>query len=186
MADAAKVIRIELRVRGSAASGTGAGRKKKDKSEIPLPDHDIKLPSSRQSQLAASGIITSFSQLLSKGFSIYETLSYNSQEKTDMMFLNIGKTAVSSAVIAAGSAVGGVLGAAIGVAINQFVVNPVASAGAISIQRNLDQTRATNRFYQSSFAGKGNYTFDYANGGYINEDLDKVKKGSFYKKGSAI
>lgn len=181
--DAAKVIRIELRVRGSSHSNKSTKNKVK-KSEINknIPETGF----THKKQLAAAGAITTVSQLISKGFSIYETLSYNSEEKTDLMMLGIAKTAISSAIVGLGAAYGGVIGAAVGMAINQFVVEPVATGGAINIQRNLDQTRATNRFYQTNFMGKGTLTFDYSSSTYINEDLEKVRKGSFYKKGSAI
>lgn len=186
MAEAAKVIRIELRVRGSASSEKGGSRSNKTtknkKNSMRAPEPTF----GRKQQLATAGYITAATQLISKGFSIYETLSYNSEEKTQMMMLNLSKTAVSSAIVGIGAACGGVIGAAVGVAINQLVVNPVATAGGINIQRHLDQTRASNRFYQTNFAGRGTYTFDYSSGSYMNEDLDKVKKGSFYKKGGAI
>lgn len=184
MAQAAKVIRIELRVGGGrGSSGSSSSSKTKNKKvDMRAPETGFTM----KKQLATAGVITAATQLLSKGFSIYETLSYNSEEKTDMMLLGIGKSAISTAVVGLGAIYGGPIGAAIGVAINQFVVDPVAKGGEISIQRNLDQTRATNRFYQTNFIGKGTYTFDYSSGSYINEDLDKVRKGSFYKKGSAI
>ena len=190
MAEAAKVIRIELRVRGSSpmsrgntgARSSGQSKKKIKKSDMRAPDPLF----GKKQQLATAGYITAAAQLVSQGFSIYETLSYNSDEKTQMMMLNLSKTAVSTAIVGIGTACGGVIGAAIGVAINQLVVNPVATAGATNIQRHLDQTRASNRFYQTNFAGKGTFTFDYSSGSYINEDLEKVKKGSFYKKGGAV
>lgn len=183
MAEAAKVIRIELRVGGgNTGSSSSSGRTKRKKVDMRAPETGFTM----KKQLAAAGIITSATQLISKGFSIYETLSYNSEEKTDMMLLGIAKSTVSSAVVGLGAIYGGPIGAALGLAVNEFLINPVATGGAINIQRNLDQTRATNRFYQTNFIGKGTFTFDYSSGSYINEDLEKVRKGSFYKKGSAI
>lgn len=183
MAETAKVIRIELRVgsgRGGSSNSSNTGKRKKVDMRAPETGFTMK------KQLATAGSITTATQLLSKGFSIYETLSYNSEEKTDMMLLGIGKTAISTAIVGLGAIYGGPIGAALGMAINQLVVDPVATGGAINIQRNLDQTRATNRFYQTNFIGRGTFTFDYSSGSYINEDLDKVRKGSFYKKGSAM
>lgn len=178
MAEAAKVIRIELRVGGGSKSSSGERKKREPKLD--------RFGLTRKQSLAGAGYITVAAQLVSKGFSIAETLSYNSEEKTNMMLLNISKTAVSSALVAGGYALGGPIGGAIGLAVNQFIAEPLFKGGEISIQRNLDQTRATNRFYQTNFAGKGNYVFDYSTSSYINEDLDKVRKGSFYKKGGAI
>lgn len=184
MADnAAKVIRIELRVRGSATDVSKSSRRSKNKKV------DMRAPETgftKKKQIAAAGYITAATQLISKGFDIYETLSYNSEQKTDLMMLNIAKGAVSTAIIGLGAIYGGPIGAAVGMAINEFVVNPVATGGSINIQRNMDQTRATNRFYQTNFSGRGTQTFDYSSGSYINEDLEKVRKGSFYKKGSAM
>lgn len=194
MAEAAKVIRIELRVRGSGGSGGGGGSTSKSKKNSKksliansgMVMRDQISTEKYKKQLAAAGVITAASQLLSTGFSIAETLSYNSEEKTDLMMLDFTKKALSGTIVAAGYAAGGVVGAAVGLAINEFMVKPWATGQQINIQRNMDQTRATNRFYQTNFAGKGTYTFDYASGSYINSDLEKVRKGSFYKKGSVI
>lgn len=193
MAEAAKVIRIELRVRGSSGKGgAGSTSKSKNRGKKKLLEksgmvmHDQISTEKYKKQLAAAGIITAASQLLSTGFSVVETLSYNSEEKTDLMMLDFTKKALSGTIVAAGYAAGGVVGAAVGLAINEFMVKPWATGQQINIQRNMDQTRATNRFYQTNFAGKGTYTFDYASGSYINSDLEKVRKGSFYKKGSVI
>lgn len=193
MADAAKVIRIELRVRGSASRGGGdsTSKSKKRGNKKLLEQSGMTMPSnlsfgSAKQQLAAAGIITAASQLLSTGFSIAETLSYNSEEKTDLMMLDLTKKALSGTIVATSYMLGGVAGAAVGMAVNEFMVKPWTTGQQINIQRNMDQTRATNRFYQTNFAGKGTYTFDYASGSYINSDLEKVRKGSFYKKGSVI
>lgn len=197
MAEAAKVIRIELRVRGSSSRGggtssSGNGKKRRTKKDLIASGKNSglimsgDLNESTKKQLAAAGIITAASQLLSTGFSVVETLSYNSEEKTDLMMLDFQKKALSGTIVSAGYLAGGVVGAAVGLAINEFMVKPWATGQQINIQRNLDQTRATNRFHQTNFAGRGTYTFDYASGGYINSDLEKVRKGSFYKKGSVI
>ena len=174
MAEAAKVIRIELRVGGGGGSSSGTRKKKEPKVG--------KLGLTNKQSLAAAGYITASTQAISKGFSIAETLSYNSDEKTNMMLLGIGKTAISTAIVAAGTAIGGPVGAAVGLAINQMVVEPLSNMGEISIQRHLDQTRATNRFYLTGFAGKGNYTFDYASGTFVNENLQKTINTVLYKR----
>lgn len=187
MAEAVKVIRIELRGGGGGSSGS---RKKKErkKKKIKQPKEPKKdlLGLTRKQNLAAAGAVTTATQLVSELVSIGEILSYNSEEKTNMMVLDIQKKAISTTLVSGGYMLGGPLGAAVGMALNQFVINPIYSQGKINIQRNLDQTRATNRFYMTDFAGKGNYTFDYANSNYINEDLEKVRRFSFYKKGGSI
>jgi hypothetical protein len=189
MAEAAKVIRIELRVGGGSGGDSSRTRKikgiKKPKS-IPKSETVLGRLDLKTNKLAGAGAITLATHLLSEAFSIAETLSYNSEEKTNMMFLGMGKTAISTALVAGGYILGGPVGTALGMAINELLVKPVSKGGEINIQRNLDYTRATNRFYLTDFAGKGNYTFNYANGSYVNEDLEKVRKSSFYIKGGAI
>ena len=175
MAEAAKVIRIELRVGGGGSSSSSGGRKKKE------PKVD-RLGLTRKQSLAAAGYITAATQAISKAFSIAETLSYNSDEKTNLMLLDMSKKAVSTALIGGGALIGGPLGAAVGMSINQLVVQPLGRMGEISIQRHLDQTRATNRFYLTDFAGKGNYTFDYASGTFVNENLQKTINTVLYKR----
>lgn len=184
MAEAAKVIRIELRV-------NGGGEPKERKPRQPAKSKSVSGRAELKSKqlvrkLAGTGAVATATQLISAGFSVAETLSYNSEEKTALMNLDIAKKAISSTLVVSGYVLGGPIGAAIGIAVNEFLVQPLSTAGSINIQRNLDQTRATNRFYQTNFAGKGNYTFDYSSGSYINEDLDKIRKGSFYKRGSVI
>lgn len=187
MAEAAKVIRIELRASGGGSSG---GRRKKStgkREKVPRKSETIggRLEL-KTDKLAGAGAITFATQMLSGAFSYAEMLSYNSAEKERMMDLDIGKKAISGALITGGYILGGPVGAAIGLAVKQLVVDPVAKGGQVSIRRNLDYTRATNRFYLTDFAGKGNYTFDYANGSYMNEDLQKVINSSFYRKGGAL
>ena len=198
MAEAAKVIRIELRAMGGGSSGRGGGGSGRGEKKIKYKNHLQKPKTPRKSEtiggrlelktdkLAGAGAITFATQMLSGAFSYAEMLSYNSAEKERMMDLDIGKKAISGALITGGYVLGGPVGAAVGLAVKQLVVDPVAKGGQISIRRNLDYTRATNRFYLTDFAGKGNYTFDYASGSYINEDLQKVVKSSFYKKGGSI
>ena len=140
----------------------------------------------KKQNLAGAGFITSVNQFLGQIVSIGESLSYNSEEKTNIMALDIGKKAVSTSVLAGGYALGGPIGAAVGLIVNKMLIDPAYSMGRINISRNLDETRATNRFYQTNFAGKGNYTFNYSLGSYTNEDLEKVRKGSFYKRGRYI
>ena len=185
MADTAKVIRIELRVGGSNTTPSEKRERQPAKSKSVGGRLELKKDAIVR-KLAGVGTVGFASQLLSSGFSIAETLSYNSEEKTRLMNLDIAKKAVSSSLIAGGYILGGPVGAAVGMAVNEFIVRPVATGGAINIQRNLDQTRATNRFHQTNFAGRGIYTFDYSSGGYVNEDLYKVRNGSFYKKGSVL
>ncbi len=180
MAENAKVIRIQLRVGGASGSGEKKERK-------PAKSKSIRGRLDLESQkfikkLAGAGVVTTATQLISEGFSIAETLSYNSLEKTNMMLLGMGKKAISSSLIAGGYLLGGPIGASVGIAINEFVVNPLSNLGGITIKRNLDQTRITNRFYQTNFASSGNLVFDYANNIYINESLDKAYKGTCYKR----
>ena len=182
MAEAAKVIRIELRVGG----GSGSNNKSKKKFKEPKEPKRDNLGLTRKQNLAAAGVITTVSQLLSESMSIGETLAYNSEEKTNMMLVDMGRKAISTTIVSGGYMLGGPVGAAVGVAINEFLIKPLSTGAKINIQRDLDQTRATNRFYLTDFAGKGNYTFDYSTGGYINEDLEKVRKSSFYRKGGII
>ena len=184
----AKVIRIELRV------GGGGGGQSTEPGNTKTPGKRATPKSKTMSgrlqlsanKLAGAGIITMATQLTSEAFSISETLSYNSEEKTSLMNLDISKKAVSTILVTGGFVLGGPVGAAIGMSINQLLVQPMVKGSEIGIQRGLDQTRATNRFYQTNFAGKGNYVFDYASGSYRNEDLQKIINSSFYKKGSAI
>lgn len=175
MAEAAKVIRIELRVGGGGSSSSSGGRKKKE------PKVD-RLGLTRKQSLAAAGYVTAATQSISKAFSIAETLSYNSDEKTQNMILDIGKKAVSSTLVGTGAWLGGPMGAAVGLAVSKLVVEPLHQMGEISIQRHLDQTRATNRFYLTDFAGKGNYTFDYSSGSFVNENLQKTANTILYKR----
>lgn len=186
MAEAAKVIRIELRVGGG--TGGGGTRKSKEPKEKKTPKSKTMLGRMELTgnKLAGAGAITFANQLISEAFSIAETLSYNSEEKTNMMLLDMSKKAVSSTLTIGGYILGGPVGAAVGLAVKQLIVDPVSKGGEIAIRRNLDYTRATNRFYLTDFAGKGNYTFNYTTGSYVNEDLDKVRKSSFYKKGGAL
>lgn len=191
MAEAAKVIRIELRAmgRGSSAGGRSSGTRKKKSKKIPeIPERETILGrlGLSMNKLAGAGAITAASQLISYGFSIAETISYNSEEKTNMMVLDMQKKAISGVLLTGGYVLGGPVGAAVGLAVKNLIVDPISKGGEISIRRNLDYTRATNRFYLTDFAGKGNYTFDYANGSYINEDLQKVINSSFYKKGGQV
>jgi hypothetical protein len=189
MAEAAKVIRIELRVGGSnGGSSSSVPKKKKESKEKKIPKSKTMLGRMEltTNKLAGAGAITFANQLTSEAFSIAETLSYNSEEKTNMMFLDMQKKAISGALITGGYVLGGPVGAAVGLAVKQLIVDPVSKGGEIAIRRNLDYTRATNRFYLTDFAGKGNYTFNYTTGSYVNEDLDKVRKSSFYKKGGAL
>lgn len=191
MAEAAKVIRIELRTSGggSGSRRRSSGRKKSTSKIEKTPRKSETIGGRlelKTGKLAGAGSITFATQMLSGALSYAEMLSYNSAEKERMMDLDIGKKAISGALITGGYILGGPVGAAIGLAVKQLVVDPVAKGGQISIRRNLDYTRATNRFYLTDFAGKGNYTFDYANGSYINEDLQKVINSSFYRKGGAL
>ena len=176
MADTAKVIRIELRV-GGGGSGT---TKRKSETEKALDNM------TKKNQLAIGGAITIATQLLSQGFKAEEIFEGGSIEKSIKHDLSLGKMAVSTALISGGFALGGVIGGALSIATNQFLVEPLFKGANINLERHLDQTRATNRFYQTSFGGQGNYVFNYSSGSYINEDLQKVNKGSFYKKGSVI
>jgi hypothetical protein len=180
MAEAAKVIRIELRVGGGSSSGSGE-RKKKEK-KIPKSKTIKGRLELTMNKLAGAGAITIASHMISEGFSIAETLSYNSDEKTNMMILDISKKAVSTTLVTGGYILGGPVGAAIGMSINQLVVQPLGRMGEISIQRHLDHTRATNRFYLTDFAGKGNYTFDYSSGSFVNENLQKTANTILYKR----
>lgn len=179
MAEAAKVIRIELRVGGG--TGGGGTRKPKEK-KIPKSKTMLGRMQLTANQLAGAGAITFATHLLSEGFSMEETMSYNSAEKTNMMLLDMSKKAVSSTLTIGGYILGGPVGAAIGMSINQLVVQPLSRMGEISIQRHLDHTRATNRFYLTGFAGKGNYTFDYANETFVNENLQKTINTVMYKR----
>ena len=172
----AKVIRIELRV----GSGSGVSQPE-NKEKTKKIDDGSKLK--RQKQLATAAGITFATQLVSSSFSMIDTFSYNSAEKEANMALDMSKKAISTCLITGGFLLGGPVGSAVGMAINQMISQPISNAGSMLIRRNLDYTRATNRFYLTDFAGKGNYTFDYASGSYINEDLQKVMKSSFYKKG---
>lgn len=181
MAENAKVIRIQLRVNGGSSSDKEKKERKPAKSKslsgrLELKGNEI------VKKLAGAGSIAFATQLLSESFSIAETLSYNSEEKTSMMLLGMGKKAISSSLVAGGYILGGPIGASVGLAINEFVVNPLSTLGGISIKRNLDQTRITNRFYQTNFASSGNLVFDYSNNIYINESLDKAYKGTCYKR----
>ena len=185
MAEAAKVIRIELRAMGGKSSGGGSGNKnKKNKKKKKKIDDVSKLKNEKQ--LATAAGITFATQLVSEAFSIIDTLSYNSMEKEANMTLDMSKKAISTALIGGGFLLGGPIGMAVGLAINQTISQPLSNGGNLLIRRHLDYTRATNRFYLTDFAGKGNYTFNYANSSYVNEDLQKVMKSSFYKKGGAL
>lgn len=186
MAEPVKIIRIDLHVDGGG-SGTGSGSSKprKAKEAETYGDRVHKRFDSRmKSKLAGAGGVIAISQLISEGFSIAETLSYNSAEKTNLMALGMAKSAVSGSLVAGGYILGGPVGAAVGMAVNQFVVEPLNNYGKISIQRHLDQTRATNRFYQTNFSSNGNMVFDYSKNLYINESLDKIQKGTCYKRRS--
>lgn len=173
MAEAAKVIRIELRVGGG---GSSSGERKKREPKVD------RWGLTRTEQLAGAGFVSAFTQGLSQGFSIAETLSYSSDERTQNMLLDIGKKALSSALVGGGALLGGPIGASVGLAVNKLFVEPLHQMGEISIQRHLDQTRATNRFHLTNFAGKGNYTFDYASGTFVNENLQKTINTVLYKR----
>lgn len=175
----AKVIRIELHV-GGGSGGTSNPRKPKD----PRSPTQKRFDSKMKSKLAGAGAITTATQLISGAISMADTISYNSEEKTSLMFLSMGKTAISGIIAGAGFLIGGPVGAAVGMAINQFVVEPAANQGEIAIKRNLDQTRITNRFYQTNFASNGNLVFDSSKNMYVNESLDKVTKSTCYNRGS--
>lgn len=184
MAEAVKVIRIELRVGGSSGGSSGSSAKEKKPSKSKTMQGRMELTMDRK--LAGAAKVTLATHLLSEAFSISEALSYNSEEKSQLMGLDLGKKAISTSLVTGGYILGGPVGAAVGLAVNQLVVQPLFKGAEIGVQRGLDQTRATNRFYQTDFAGKGTYVFDYARGGYFNEDLEKVRRSSFYKKGGAM
>lgn len=174
----AKVIRIELHV-GGGSGGTSSPRKPKD----PRSPTQKRFDSKMKSKLAGMAGVSLAGQLISGAISVADTLSYNSEEKTQLMYLSMGKTAVSGAIAFAGL-FGGVAGAAAAMLINKFLVEPAANQGEIAIKRNLDQTRITNRFYQTNFASNGNMVFDSSKNMYVNESLDKVTKSTCYNRGS--
>ena len=188
MAEAAKVIRIELRVRGSRGSrDSSSGRLKKAKEKKPKKRETIagraEIKGNEIIQnIAGFGAVASATQLISEGLSIAETLSYNSSEKDDLMALDIGKKAISSGLAIGGYVIGGPIGAGVAMAINQFIVEPLSVGGEIAIKRHHDQVRATNRFYMSSIVQKGNKVFDYSSQSYIDEDFNKTQVSRIWKR----
>jgi hypothetical protein len=176
-AQTAKIIKIELHV-GGGSGGTGSPKKPND----PRTPIQKRFDSKMKSKLAGFAAVGVASQLVSGAISMADTISYNSQEKTSLMLLSMGKTAISG-VITGVSILGGPVGAAVGMMINQLVVETAANQGEIAIKRNLDQTRITNRFYQTNFASNGNMVFDNSRNMYVNESLDKVTKSTCYKRG---
>ena len=174
----AKVIRIELHV-GGGTGGTSSPRKPKDTRTPMQKKFDAKM----KSKLAGTGAVTAAGQLISSAISVADTISYNSEEKTSLMLLSMGKNAISTAITVAGF-FGGTVGAAVAMFTNKFLVEPAANQGEIAIKRNLDQTRITNRFYQTNFASNGNMVFDSSKNIYVNESLDKVTKSTCYNRGS--
>lgn len=176
MAQAAKIIKIDIRVGG----GGGSSGEKKPKDE--RTPRQKRIDRKVKQKLSIAGGITTATQLISKGIGIMETLSYNSAEKENLMYLSIAKSAVSSALVGGGALIGGPIGAAVGLAINKAIVEPASRFGEIGIQRHLDQTRATNRFYLTNFATKGNFVYNYASGVYVGEDLQKIRESSMHKR----